>query len=72
MKVKEVSCGAERWSIGMVGASIVSNPSRMEVAQSSDRNINDGSLHTRSQTSEIPVRISGNDNRGRSRYAERT
>jgi hypothetical protein len=74
-KVKEFSRKAERWSIGMVGASTYSNPSRMEVAQSSDRNISDGSLHTRSQALEVNSRresISGNDNRGRLRYAERT
>jgi hypothetical protein len=74
MKVKEVSRRAEKWSIGMVGASIDSNPSRMEVAQSSDRDINDGSLHTRSQILEVTSQrgsISGNGNRGRARYAER-
>jgi hypothetical protein len=74
-KVKEICRKAERWSIGMVGASIVSNPSRTEVAQSSDRNINDGSLHTRSQTLEVTSRrgsVSGNGNRARSRYAERS
>jgi hypothetical protein len=76
MKVKEVTGRAERWSIRVVGASIVSNPSRMEVPQLSDRNINDGSLHIQSQTSNVVTsqrgNISGNDNRGRKRYAERT
>jgi hypothetical protein len=58
MKVKKVSRAAERWSIGMVGVgtSIVSG----------DSNIND-----RSVASQLGS-ISGNNNRGRSRYAERT
>jgi hypothetical protein len=75
MNVREVSGRAEKWSIGTVGASIVSNPIRMEVTQPPDGNINDGSLHTRTQTSEATSRrvsISGNDNGGRSRYAKRT
>jgi hypothetical protein len=74
MKVKEICRKAERWSIGMVGASMGSNPSRTEVTQSSDRNSNDESLHIRSQTLEATSRrfsISGNGDRGRSRYAER-
>jgi hypothetical protein len=71
MKVKEVSRRAERWSI--VDASIVSNPNPMEATQPSDRKINDRS--TQSRTSELASRrgsISGNGNRGRSRYDERT
>jgi hypothetical protein len=74
-KVKEISRKAERWSMGTVGASIVSNSSRFELAQSSDRNISDGSLHTRSQTLEATSQrgsISGNDNQASSRYAERS
>jgi hypothetical protein len=69
MKVKEVSRKAEKWSMGTVGASIVSN------VQSPDRNINDESLQTRTQTSEVTSQrfsISGSDNRGKSRYAKRT
>jgi hypothetical protein len=77
MKVKKVSRRAEQWSIGMVGASTVSNInlSRTEVTQSSDSNINDRSLHSRSHTLEVASQlgsITGNANRGRSRYAERT
>jgi hypothetical protein len=79
LKVKEVSRRAEQWSMGTVDPSIVSNPSRIEVTQysrqSSDRNISDGSLHTRSPSSaDVSHRgnISGNDNRDTSRYAERT
>jgi hypothetical protein len=75
MKVKEVSHQAEKWAMETVSASIVSNPIRMEVTQLSGRNLNDGSLHTRSQTSEVTSRrvsTSGNDNGGRSRYAKRT
>jgi hypothetical protein len=68
MKVKEVSRRAEKWSMGTVGASIVSNPIRLESTQPpagniNDEstqppagNINDGSLHTRSQTSELHTR----------------
>jgi hypothetical protein len=69
MKVKEVSRRAEKWSMGTMGASIVSN------VQSSETNINDGALHTRIQISEgVPRRVSitGNENRSRSRYAKRT
>jgi hypothetical protein len=72
MKVKKVSRRAEQWSIGMLDASIVFNPSHTEVTQLSDRNIDDGS--TLSQTLEVASKrgsISGNDNR-RSRYAART
>jgi hypothetical protein len=71
MKVKEVSRGAERWSIGMVGASTVSHPSLTEATQLSDRNINDGNLRTPSTSAVTSQRgsLSGND---RSRYAERT
>jgi hypothetical protein len=76
VKVKEVSRKAEKWSIGMVGASIIASPSRMEAMQSPTGNINDRSLHTRSQTLEAastqPGSISGNDNQGSSQYAERT
>jgi hypothetical protein len=60
--------------MGTVGASIVSNPIRMEVTQLPKGNMNDGSLHTRSQTSEITsqrVSISGNNSGGKSRYAKR-
>jgi hypothetical protein len=79
MQVKQVSRRAEKWSLGMVGASIRSNTSRLEATQWSDRNIND--VSTRSQTSELASKrgsisqrgsISGNDNRVRSRYSERT
>jgi hypothetical protein len=72
IQVKEVSRRAEKWSIGMVGASSRSNASRLEVMQWSDRNINDGS--TRSQISEHASQrgsISVNDSR-RSRHSERT
>jgi hypothetical protein len=51
IQVKEVSRRAEKWSIGMVGASSRSNASRLEVMQWSDRNLNEGS--TRSQISEL-------------------
>ena len=65
---------AEKWSSGMVGASSKSNSSRLEKAkQWSDRNINDGS--TQSQISDLASQrgsISGNENRVRSRYSERT
>jgi hypothetical protein len=73
MQVKEVSRRAEKWSIGMVDASIRSNTSRLEATQWSDRNIND--VSTRSQTSELASQrgsISGNEHRVRSRYSERT
>jgi hypothetical protein len=75
MKVKEVSRRAEKWSMGTVGASIISNPIRMEVTHPPDGNIKDGSLLTRSQTLEATSRrvsMSGNDKGGRSRYAKRT
>jgi hypothetical protein len=76
MKVKEVSRNAEKWSIGIVGASIITSPSRMEAMQSPVGNSNDGSLHARSHILEAASTqlgsISGNDNQGRSRYAERT
>jgi hypothetical protein len=52
MQVKEVSRKAEKWSIRMVCASIPASPSRMEAMQSPARNINDGSVHTRSQNLE--------------------
>jgi hypothetical protein len=79
MKVKNISHRAERWSIGMVGASI----SRRQASQWSDLNVSDESLQTPSQTSDAaPQRgsmvaprrgsISSNDTRGRSRHAERT
>jgi hypothetical protein len=73
MKVKEVSRRAERWSIGIVGASIASNPNPTEGTQSSDRNISDRC--SQSQTLELASRrgsISGSGNLGRSRYEERT
>jgi hypothetical protein len=63
-KVKEISLLADKWSIGMAGASTLSTRSRMEVTQSSDRNINDESLQIEA--------TSGNDNQGSSRYAKRT
>jgi hypothetical protein len=72
LKVREVSRLAEKWSLEMVGASFVSGSSGM---QSSERNINDESLSTPSQTVEASSRrvsISGNDNQARSRYAVRT
>lgn len=72
MQVKEVARRAEKWSIGMMGASIISNPIRREALQLSERNSSDGS--TRFQTSELASRrgsISGNNNRGRSRCTER-
>jgi hypothetical protein len=75
MNMKEVSRRrAEKWSIGIVGASILSNPNRMEGTQSSGRKMSDGSLHTRPLSSAVVSyrgSISGNDNRGSSRYAER-
>jgi hypothetical protein len=73
MKVKEVSRRAEMWSTRMVlGASSLSNPSRVDVTQWSDRNINDGSLHARSEAASQRGSISGKDNRDRSGHAERT
>jgi hypothetical protein len=76
MKVKEVSRKAEKWSIGMVGASYTASPSRMEAMQSLASNINDGSLHTCSQTlgaaSTERGSIARSDNQGSSRHAERT
>jgi hypothetical protein len=75
MKVKEVSRRAERWSIGIVGASTLSYPNPMEAMQSthqsSDRNISDGSQHARSQALESASQLSS-VNQGRSRYAQRT
>jgi hypothetical protein len=74
IKVKEVSRRAEKWSFGSVGDSIpmeAMQPSH----QLSDRNISDGSLHTRPPSSAVVSyrgSISGNDNRGSSRYAART
>jgi hypothetical protein len=74
-KVKEVSSRAEKWSIGMVNASILSNANPMEAMHSShqlpDRNISDGSLHTLPQALEGASQLSSVD-RGKSRYAERT
>jgi hypothetical protein len=73
MKVKEVSRGAERWSIGMVGASSLSNPIHKEATRSSDKNINDGNLHIRSPTLAVASQLGSiSSNRDRSRYAERT
>jgi hypothetical protein len=70
MKVKEVSLGSQRWSIGMIDASIVSSSIGVEAIPWLDKSLTDGS--TRSQISEITSRrgsISLND---RSRYSERT
>jgi hypothetical protein len=57
MKGEEVSRAAEKWSVEWLGLGLFSG----------DSNINDRSLFASQLGS-----ISGNNNRGRSRYAERT
>jgi hypothetical protein len=74
-KVKEVSSRAEKWTMGTAGGSTLSNPSLLEGTLSSDRKISNKSLHNRPSGSAVVSyrgSISGNDNRGSSRYAERT
>jgi hypothetical protein len=63
MKVKDVSRKAEKWSVGMVGASLTANPSQTLEAVSQR-----GIIEAASQRGSIV----GNDNQGSSRYAERT